>query len=92
MDLLYLPSSPQHKEYRRDLILTNQSLYLIGREVATTGPDKDQVVETVNRNIEIGDIAKISVSPFQDDTVCVHVLNSYDAVLFIRCHLALFFL
>jgi len=65
----------------RDLILTGQSLYLVGREVPTKGPNKGQSVELVKRMIHIVDINKITLSPFQDDLVCFHILNSYDSCL-----------
>ena len=68
----------------RDLILAGQSLYIVGREVAKKGPNKGQVEEIVKRMIHISDIAKISLSPFQDDIVGLHITNSYDTCLKVR--------
>ena len=68
----------------RDLILAGQCLYIIGRDVAKKGPNKGQVEEIVKRNIHISDIDKISLSPFQDDIVCLHIPKSYDTCLKVR--------
>ena len=71
------------KEYTRDLVVTAQAVFLIGRTVVSKGLDKGQVVETVNHRFLIKDIAKVSMSPLQDDLVVIHVLCSTDHLLMV---------
>ena len=39
------------KTAKRDLIVTQKGIFIIGREAAKTGPNKGQFVESVSRNI-----------------------------------------
>ena len=68
------------KMAKRDLIVTNKGIFLIGREVDKNSPNK-QLVETITRQIPIDAIWQVSLSPRQDDFVIIHVSNAYDSLL-----------
>ena len=67
----------------RDLIVTSQAVFIIGREVSTKGPNKGQVLESIKRRIEIAEISFVSLSSLQDDFIVIHVLNSFDSLLMV---------
>ncbi|XP_071442826.1 unconventional myosin-Ie-like [Hetaerina americana] len=69
------------KVARRDLILTMNALFLIGREQIKKGLDKGKYVEVVKRKLEFSHISLISVSPLKDDFVVIHTKQDYDSVL-----------
>lgn len=69
------------KSAKRDLIVTHKGIFLIGREVAKTGPNKGQALEVVTRHIPLERLFQVSLSPRQDDIVVLHVANSYDSLL-----------
>lgn len=46
---------------KRDLILTPNFLYLIGREKVKQGPDKGQIQEVLKRKIEINKVQSVSL-------------------------------
>ncbi|KAL4646746.1 unconventional myosin-Ie-like [Arapaima gigas] len=68
------------KTVKRDLILTNKFLYLIGREKVKQGPEKGQIQEVLKRQIELDKVQSISLSTFQDDFFIIHE-EQYDSVL-----------
>uniref|UniRef100_A0A3Q1IYT7 Osteoclast-stimulating factor 1 n=1 Tax=Anabas testudineus TaxID=64144 RepID=A0A3Q1IYT7_ANATE len=68
------------KTVKRDLILTPNFLYLIGREKVKQGPDKGQIQEVLKRKIEINKVQSVSLSTLQDDFVIIHE-EEYDSVL-----------
>ncbi|XP_068180711.1 myosin IEb [Antennarius striatus] len=65
---------------KRDLILTPNFLYLIGREKVKQGPDKGQIQEVLKRKMELNKIQSVSLSSLQDDLFIVHE-EEYDSVL-----------
>ena len=66
---------------RRDLVLTGKAVWLIGRQKVKTGPDKGQMEAAVNRKLELEGIAKVSLSPRQDDIVVIHMNGDYASCL-----------
>jgi len=50
---------------RRDLILTSNALFLIGREKIKKGPEKGKFKEVIKRKLELENIADITSSPLQ---------------------------
>lgn len=50
---------------KRDLVLTNKIMFLIGREKVKKGPKKGQIVEVVKRRIPIETIRQVSTSTKQ---------------------------
>ncbi|XP_046402866.1 unconventional myosin-Ie-like [Ischnura elegans] len=69
------------KVARRDLILTANALFLVGRELIKKGLDKGKYVEVLKRKLEFSQISLISVSPMKDDFVVIHTKQDYDSVL-----------
>lgn len=47
------------KTCKRDLILTHNTLYLIGLTKVKNGPQKGQMVETIKKKAEIPDITQV---------------------------------
>ncbi|XP_028985399.1 myosin IEb isoform X1 [Betta splendens] len=68
------------KTVKRDLILTPNFLYLIGREKVKQGPDKGQIQEVLKRKIEVNKVQSVSLSTLQDDFIIIHE-EEYDSVL-----------
>jgi len=50
---------------KRDLIVTNQRVVLIGREKMKQGPNKGLIIPIVKRSIGFRDIIKVSLSTKQ---------------------------
>lgn len=69
------------KAEKRDLVLTGKAVWLIGRQKVKTGPDKGQMEAAVNRKLELEGIAKVSLSPRQDDIVVIHMNGDYASCL-----------
>ncbi|KAG8231097.1 hypothetical protein J437_LFUL011176 [Ladona fulva] len=65
----------------RDLVLTTNALFLIGREKIKKGVDKGKYVEVLKRKLEYANISFVSVSPLKDDFVIIHTKQDYDSVL-----------
>ncbi|XP_037532423.1 unconventional myosin-Ie [Nematolebias whitei] len=65
---------------KRDLILTPNFLYMIGREKVKQGPDKGQIQEVLKRKIEVSKVQSVSLSTLQDDLFIIHEAE-YDSVL-----------
>uniref|UniRef100_A0A8C9U5W1 Osteoclast-stimulating factor 1 n=1 Tax=Scleropages formosus TaxID=113540 RepID=A0A8C9U5W1_SCLFO len=73
------------KTVKRDLILTNKYLYLIGREKVKQGPEKGQIQEVLKRQIELDKVQSVSLRllhmiTLQDDFLIIHE-EQYDSVL-----------
>lgn len=71
---------------KRDLLLSNKAIYIIGREKEKKGPNKGLLVEVVKRRIDLATVSGISMSTLQDDFVAIHVAdperaNEYDTLL-----------
>ena len=72
----------QFSKQKRDFILTNRALYLIGREmVKEKSSKKKQIVEVVKRRIEFGKIFKIAISHLQDNFVVIYPNDDYATIL-----------
>lgn len=69
------------KSVKRDLILTDKNLYLIGRQKEKKGPKKGQICEVVKRKIPISEIEGISCSCRQDDFFALHIKKDYGSLL-----------
>ncbi|XP_031834732.1 unconventional myosin-Ie [Nomia melanderi] len=69
------------KMSRRDLILTNKCLYLIGREKIKKGPEKGQMMEVIKRKLPFNQISHVSLSTLQDDFLIVHTKEDYASLL-----------
>ncbi|XP_077576442.1 myosin IEb isoform X2 [Stigmatopora nigra] len=65
---------------KRDLVLTPNFLYLIGREKVKQGPDKGQIREVLKRKMDLAGIQSVSLSTLQDDIFILHQ-EEYDSVL-----------
>ncbi|XP_065836979.1 unconventional myosin-Ie-like [Oscarella lobularis] len=64
---------------KRDLVITGQFVYLIGREKVAKGPQKGQFIEVVKRKLAMEEVVSVSLSPYQDDFVVLHT-KDYDTV------------
>lgn len=69
------------KATKRDLLLTPQNIYLIGREKIKKGPQKGQLVEVVKRKLPLEQVQSIAFSTMQDDLFILHIQNEYASVL-----------
>ena len=69
------------KVQKRDLLLSAQHLYLIGRERIKRGPQAGQVVEKVMRKITMGTIESIDLSTRQDDFMVIRVKEAFPSIL-----------
>lgn len=69
------------KSTKRDLLLTAQNIYLIGREKMKKGPQKGQFVEVVKRKIPLEQVQSVALSTMQDDLFILHIQNDYASVL-----------
>ena len=63
------------------MVLTQKGVFLVGREVQKSGPNKGQSEEVVSRHIQWSDLYQVSLSTRQDDFVILHVTNEYDSLL-----------
>ncbi|KAF7992566.1 hypothetical protein HCN44_004910 [Aphidius gifuensis] len=74
---------------RRDLILTDNYIYLIGRAVIKNNntnnklnkPGFKKTEEIIKRKISFDQISHISLSTLQDDFICIHIKDDYDSLL-----------
>ncbi|KAK1124066.1 hypothetical protein K0M31_007090 [Melipona bicolor] len=66
---------------RKELILTNKFLYLIGREQIKKGPTKGKLVEVIKRKLSFSQISYVSLSKLQDGFLIIHVKEDYDSLL-----------
>ncbi|XP_053405072.1 unconventional myosin-Ie-like [Mercenaria mercenaria] len=69
------------KSTKRDLLLTPQNIYLIGREKIKKGPQKGQLVEVVKRKLPLEQVQSVAFSTMQDDLFLLHIQNDYASVL-----------
>jgi len=69
------------KIVKRDLIVTQKGIFIIGREKVKTGPNTGQFQEVVSRNIPFPQLFQISLSTRQDDFIVLHVAQSHDSLL-----------
>eukprot|EP00116_Pleurobrachia_bachei_P004636 sb/3464898/ len=71
----------KYKVQKRDLLLSAQHLYLIGRERIKKGPQAGQVVEKVMRKITMGSIESIDLSTRQDDFMVIRVKEAFPSII-----------
>lgn len=66
---------------KRDLLLSGQNLYLIGRERVKKGPQAGELIEKVMRKIELSDIVNVDLSTRQDDFFVIRVREAFPSIL-----------
>ncbi|XP_033123994.1 unconventional myosin-Ie-like [Anneissia japonica] len=69
------------KVTKRDLLLTNKCIYLIGREQVKKGPEKGVIKDVCKRKISIDMLESVSLSSMQDDFFVLNVVNDYATLL-----------
>ena len=69
------------KSTKRDLVVNNKGIFLVGREPDKNASNKGQLVEVVTRHISMDQLYQVSLSSRQDDFVILHVSNSYDSLV-----------
>lgn len=68
------------KPQKRDLILTNKAIYIIGRE-KSKDKKSNKVIETIKRRIEYLQLNKIILSHFCDNFIMLLPFNEYGTLL-----------
>lgn len=83
----------QFKRQKRDFVLTNKALYIIGREemnkkdkliskiVPSTKQTDRKIVEVVKRRLEYGDVNKIVLSHLADNFLVLFPNNDFGSLL-----------
>lgn len=79
----------QFKKQKRDFILTNKAMYIIGREDVNKSSlpgisllnKKKQIIEVIKRRIEYSEISKIAVSPLADNFLVLFPNNQFGSLL-----------
>lgn len=71
----------QMKTSHREIILTDQNLFIIGAEKAKDGPNKGKFVKVVKRKIPYSKIQGITLSTLADDFFVLHIEGDYDSVM-----------
>ena len=51
----------------RDLIVTPKGIFLIGRQLEKSGPNKGQEIETISRKIEFSQLYQVRDHPILND-------------------------
>ncbi|XP_017753375.1 PREDICTED: unconventional myosin-Ie-like [Eufriesea mexicana] len=69
------------KMSRRNLILTNKHLYLIGQEEMKKDSEKGKLIDVIKRKLSFNQISHISLSPLQDGFLIIHVREDYGSLL-----------
>lgn len=69
------------KVQKRDLLLSRQHIYLIGREMIKKGPQAGQLNEKIMRKIQVAEITRVELSSRQDDFFVIHVKEAFPSVL-----------
>ena len=71
----------QFKRQKRDFVLTNRALYIIGRQEVKDKNKKKAIIEVVKRRLEYPEINKIALSHMQDNFIVLFTNNDYATVL-----------
>lgn len=77
----------QFKRQKRDFILTNKALYIIGREelnkkekfiskIVKSKSESRNIVEVIKRKIEYGEVSKIALSQQADNFLVLYPINN----------------
>ncbi len=67
---------------RRELVLTNKALYLIGREVVKDKKSREKKMMVVlKRRIEFAQVAKVALSHYQDNFLIIFPVEDYATIL-----------
>ena len=69
------------KVQKRDMLLSAQNLYLIGRERVKKGPQAGEIIEKVMRIIKLSEIVNVDLSTRQDDFFVIRVREAFPSVL-----------
>lgn len=69
------------KVQKRDLLLSGENLYLVGRERIKKGPQAGQFVEKVMRQSKVRDVQNIDLSTRQDDFFVIRVREDFPSLL-----------
>lgn len=69
---------------KRDLILTNKALYLIGRAEVKDKNKKKSIIEVIKRRLEYFQIQKLVLSHLQDNVVAIYPFQDYATILSIE--------
>ncbi len=69
------------KKQKRDLILTNRAIYIIGREMVKDKNKNKSIVEVIKRKIEYSQLQKMVFSHLKDNFVIIYPVNDYATVL-----------
>jgi myosin-1 len=70
------------KKQKRDFVLTNKAVYIIGREqVKDKTKRAKSIVEVVKRRIEYAQIHRLTLSHLKDNFVVIFPLNDYATVI-----------
>ena len=67
---------------RKELILTNKYLYLIGREQIKKGPEKGKLVEVIKRKLSFSQISYVSLSKLQVSNYIYHYIYCIISIIF----------
>ncbi|KAH9270279.1 hypothetical protein BASA83_007618 [Batrachochytrium salamandrivorans] len=68
------------KPTQREIIVSDEHLFLIGAEKAKSGPNKGKIVKVVKRKIQLRDVSSISLSTKCDDFFVIHVTSDFDNI------------
>ena len=60
------------KKQKRDLILTNKAIYIIGREEQKEANKQKKIVEVIKRRMDLMQIQKIALSKFSDNFMIIY--------------------
>ncbi|XP_071965798.1 unconventional myosin-Ie-like isoform X2 [Antedon mediterranea] len=69
------------KATKRNLLLSNKCIYLIGREKVKQGPEKGIIKDVCKRKIPIDMLDSVSLSTLKDDFFVLNVTNDYATLL-----------
>lgn len=68
------------KPTKRELIITETTLFIIGVEKEKNGPNKGQLIKVVKRKIPLRDVSGVSLSTRCDDIFVIHIASDFDNV------------
>ncbi|KAI8900491.1 P-loop containing nucleoside triphosphate hydrolase protein, partial [Globomyces pollinis-pini] len=68
------------KPSSREILITDQHIFIVGSEKVDKGPNKGKFVKAVKRKLQYSEISSVSLSTKQDDIVVIHINNDFDNV------------
>ncbi len=66
---------------KRDFILTNRAIYIIGRDVVKDKNKNKSIIEVIKRRLEYPQLQKIVLSHLKDNFIIIYPVNDYATVL-----------